>query len=156
MKNQFSLMIHGGCGELTDEQAMKLLAHLPKILQHGKRMLSSGDSSIQVVERCVALLENDPLFNAGRGSVLNEKGIVDLDAGIMDGKDLSAGAVAGIQNIKNPIKLAYAVMKQNDYVMLIGDGAAEFAKAEGIKFVPQKYFLTKERIQQWKTAKMKN
>lgn len=149
-------MIHGGCGELTDSQARKRLSRLPKILQKGKTMLSLGMSAVSVVEHCVSLLENDPLFNAGRGSVLNEDGLIELDAAIMDGKTLSAGAVAGIKNIQNPIKLARAIMDKSKYVMLIGDGASRFAKIQKIIFKPHKYFLTSARIDQWKAAKRTN
>lgn len=153
MKSKFVLMIHGGCGELTDFQAKDKLSRLPKILQKGKAMLDSGKPAIKVVEYCVSLLENDPLFNAGRGSVLNEDGVIELDAAIMDGQTLSAGAVAGVKNIQNPIKLARAIMKESKYVMLIGEGASKFAKIKKIKFKPQDYFLTGERIEQWKAAK---
>lgn len=149
-------MVHGGAGTLdhikTDREAVRYLESIRVILEHGREVLGRGGSAMEAVESCASLLEDDPLYNAGCGSVLNEDGKVELDAAIMDGRDLSAGAVAGVQNIANPIQLARLVLAKSEHVMLIGEGALRFADHCGVNLVPDHYFITKERIQQHKTA----
>jgi beta-aspartyl-peptidase (threonine type) len=149
-------MVHGGAGTLdhvkTDREAVRYLESIRVILEHGREVLGRGGTAMEAVESCASLLEDDPLYNAGCGSVLNEDGKVELDAAIMDGRDLSAGAVAGVQNIANPVQLARLVLAKSEHVMLIGEGAIRFADHCGVKLVPDHYFLTKERIQQHKTA----
>jgi beta-aspartyl-peptidase (threonine type) len=108
------------------------------------------------VESCASQLEDDPLFNAGCGSVLNEYGRVEMDAGIMDGRDLAAGAVAAISNIANPIQLARLIMDGSEHVMLIGEGAMRFAEHCGVPHTPDHYFLTPERIAQLDQARFKH
>lgn len=151
-------MIHGGAGALDNVQdertAVRYLESIRVILEHGRRVLELGASAVEAVETCASLLEDDPLFNAGCGSVLNEHGKVEMDAGIMDGRDLSAGAVAVISNIANPIQLARLVMDGSEHVLLIGKGALSFAQHCGVKLTPDHYFFTPARIKQLETARL--
>ena len=160
MSHNFSLMIHGGAGTLshikTDKDAMRYADRLRVVLEHGRYVLSVGGSAMEAVEVCAVMLEDDPLFNAGCGSVLNENGKVEMDAAIMDGKDLSAGAVAGISNIANPIMLARLVLAKSEHVMLAGEGAMRFAEHCGMERTPDSYFLTQQRIAQFEAASGKN
>jgi L-asparaginase / beta-aspartyl-peptidase len=156
----YSLMVHGGAGTLDNIKDEKTAQHyldsIHIVLEHGRKIVELGGSALQVAETCASLLEDDPIFNAGCGSVLNENGKVEMDAAIMDGRDLSAGAVASIENIANPIQLARLVMTESEHVMLIADGAMRFAEHCGMKRTPENYFLTVERIDQLNEAKLKN
>jgi L-asparaginase / beta-aspartyl-peptidase len=147
------MAIHGGAGtlpraEMGREAEIRYRAGLSEAIDAGFAVLQAGGSSIDAVTRAVVLLEDNPLFNAGRGSVFTLDGRNELDASIMDGSSLRAGAVCGLTRIKNPIELARAVMEQSEHVMLAGSGAEEFASSRGIAFVPQSYFFTPERWQQ--------
>ena len=149
-------MIHGGAGALED---MKEEANpedfdrsIRKILESGRERLERGDRALDVVEHCVNLLEDDPYYNAGKGSVLNENGQVEMDAALMNGSDLKAGAVTCVKNIKNPISLARQVLEQGDHVMLAGAGAGEFAKLYKVETCPDDYFITPGRIKQLQEA----
>jgi len=152
-------MIHGGAGALDNVQdektAVRYLESIRIILEHGRQVLSNGGSAVEAVESCASLLEDDPLFNAGCGSVLNELGRVEMDAGIMDGRDLAAGAVAGVSNIANPIQLARLVMDGSEHVLLIGEGAMRFAEHCRMPHAPDHYFVTPERIAQLEQARFK-
>jgi len=154
--NDFSLMIHGGAGALdnvkTQREAVRYLESMRTVLEHGRSILGRGGTALEAVEVCASLLEDDPLFNAGTGSVLNEDGKVEMDAAIMDGATLEAGSVAGISNIANPIQLARLVLAESEHVMLIGEGAMRFADHLGVKLVPDYYFLTDDRVKQWEEA----
>jgi L-asparaginase / beta-aspartyl-peptidase len=156
----YSLMIHGGAGALDNVQdsktAVRYLDVLHRILEHGREVLSLGGSALQAVEICASQLEDDPLFNAGCGSVLNEEGKVEMDAAIMNGLDLAAGAVAAIDNITNPIQLARLVMTKSEHVMLIGEGAMRFADYCGVERAPELYFYTEDRVEQLKQARLKH
>ncbi|MBK1705725.1 isoaspartyl peptidase/L-asparaginase family protein [Halochromatium glycolicum] len=158
MIDTYSLMIHGGAGALdnvADERiAVRYLESMRVILEHGRAILERGASAIEAVESCASQLEDDPLFNAGCGSVLNENGKVEMDAGIMDGRDLSAGAVAGISNIANPVQLARLIMDGSEHVMLFGDGALEFARHCDVRLTPDHYFFTPDRIKQLEQARL--
>jgi beta-aspartyl-peptidase (threonine type) len=149
----FSLMIHGGAGAIDDAEFYT--PSLRRILVEGQTMLKTGASALDTVTQCVSMLEDDPMFNAGRGSVLNEDGHVEMDAAIMNGIDISAGSVAGVRNIKNPIQLARLVMEKSGHVMLIGEGAMKFGALHHIATEPDAYFLTEKRIQQLRDAKEK-
>ncbi len=155
----YSLMVHGGAGALDnvkdDKTAMRYLESIRTILEHGREVMELGGSALQAVETCASLLEDDPVFNAGCGSVLNEHGKVEMDAAIMDGRDLSAGAVAAVDNIANPIQLARMVMTESEHVMLIAEGAMRFADHCEVKRVPEDYFYTPDRIEQLKQARRK-
>ncbi len=149
-------MIHGGAGALEDLQHEASTADfnqsVTNILDRGRERLLAGASALDVVEYCVTLLEDDRLYNAGRGSVLNAQGNVEMDAALMDGRDLRAGAVACIKNIKNPIALARQVLEQGDHVLLVGDGALDFARYCQIETRPDNYFITPARITQLEQA----
>jgi beta-aspartyl-peptidase (threonine type) len=153
-------MIHGGAGALDnvkdDKTAVRYLESIRRILEHGREVLELGGSALQAVETCATLLEDDPVFNAGCGSVLNEFGKVEMDAAIMDGRDLSAGAVASVQNIANPIQLARYVMTESEHVMLIAEGAMRFADHCGMEREPDSYFYTPDRVEQLKQARLKH
>ena len=155
----YSLMVHGGAGALDNvrdnKTAVRYLESIRRILEHGREILELGGSALQAVETCASLLEDDPVFNAGCGSVLNENGKVEMDAAIMDGRDLSAGAVAAVDNIANPIQLARFVMSESEHVMLVGEGAMRFADHCGIERVPEHYFYTPERVEQLNRARLK-
>ena len=156
----YSLMVHGGAGALDnvkdDRTAVRYLESIRRILEHGREILELGGSALQTVEACASLLEDDPVFNAGCGSVLNEDGKVEMDAAIMDGRDLSAGAVAAVDNIANPIQLARFVMTESEHVMLIAEGAMRFADHCGMERAPENYFYTPERVEQLKQARLKH
>jgi beta-aspartyl-peptidase (threonine type) len=160
MNESYSLMVHGGAGALdnvADERiAVRYLEGIRVVLEHGRSILERGASAVEAVESCASQLEDDPLFNAGCGSVLNENGKVEMDAGIMDGRDLSAGAVAGIGNIANPVQLARLVMDGSEHVMLIGDGALQFAKHCNVQLTPDHYFFTPDRIKQLEQARLRH
>lgn len=160
MQGSYSLMVHGGAGALDnvkdDKTAVRYLESIRRILEHGRDVLELGGSALQAVEACASLLEDDPVFNAGCGSVLNESGLVEMDAAIMDGRDLSAGAVACVTNIANPVQLARLVMTESEHVMLIAEGAMRFADHCGMSRVPENYFYTPERIQQFEEARLKH
>jgi L-asparaginase / beta-aspartyl-peptidase len=152
MLNSYSLMIHGGAGALEDlkfeASETEFRQSITAILEQGRTLLESGESALDVVEHCVMLLEDDWHYNAGRGSVLNAEGKVEMDAALMNGSDLRAGAVACLKNIKNPIALARRVLEQGEHVMLVADGALEFAKFCQMETYPDDYFITEARIQQ--------
>jgi beta-aspartyl-peptidase (threonine type) len=153
-------MVHGGAGALDNvkdnKTAVRYLESIRRILEHGREILELGGSALQAVEACASLLEDDPVFNAGCGSVLNEDGKVEMDAAIMDGRDLSAGAVAAVDNIANPIQLARYVMTESEHVMLIGEGAMRFAEHCGMQRAPENYFYTPDRVEQLKQARLKH
>ncbi len=153
-------MVHGGAGALDNvkdnKTALRYLESIRRILEHGREVMVLGGSALQAVEACASLLEDDPVFNAGCGSVLNENGKVEMDAAIMDGRDLSAGAVAAVDNIANPVQLARLVMTESEHVMLISEGAMRFADHCGMERVPEDYFFTPERIEQLHQARQQH
>ena len=145
-KSRTCLVIHGGAGTLLREQmnaATQKAYHevLTHALRVGYAILNRGGSSLDAVEAAIRLMEDSPLFNAGRGAVFNSKGEHELDASIMDGGTLMAGAVAGVTGIRNPITAARAVMEKSPHVMLVARGAEEFARSQGIDFAPPQYFF---------------
>jgi L-asparaginase / beta-aspartyl-peptidase len=158
MSNSYSLMIHGGAGALEDlkyeASEAEFKQSITAILAQGRQRLAAGDTALDVVEYCVTLLEDDRLYNAGCGSVLNADGKVEMDAALMNGSDLRAGAVAGIRNIKNPISLARLVLERGEHVLLMGDGALEFAKFCQVDTYPDDYFITESRIKQLAEAQV--
>ena len=156
MTDNFSLIIHGGAGALEqikrEGNEAEFMESIRRILESGRHILATGGSALDTVEHCAALLEDDPLYNAGRGSVLNEYGEVEMDAAIMDGNTFQAGAAAGITAIKNPIVLARQVLEKSEHVMLIGKGAYEFAKFCGLPRMTNDYFVIDTRVRQWREA----
>ncbi len=148
-----ALAIHGGAGtilksEMTAELEKEYRNGLENSLKKGWEILSKNGSALDAVEASVVELENFPLFNAGRGAVFTHEGKNELDASVMDGKNLKAGAVAFVKNVKNPIKLARLVMERTEHILLGGDGANEFAKEMKIEFAPDEYFFTEHRYLQ--------
>ncbi|MGB5718641.1 MAG: isoaspartyl peptidase/L-asparaginase family protein [Gammaproteobacteria bacterium] len=158
--DSYSLMVHGGAGALDnvkdDKTAFRYLDSIRRTLEHGRDVMELGGSALQAVEACASLLEDDPVFNAGCGSVLNENGKVEMDAAIMDGRDLSAGAVAAVDNIANPVQLARLVMTESEHVMLIAEGAMRFADHCGMARVPEDYFYTTDRVEQLRQARLQH
>ncbi|AKD04707.1 isoaspartyl peptidase/L-asparaginase [Pontibacter korlensis] len=149
-----AIAIHGGAGTITQaslsaEQDKAYRLALTKAVEAGHKVLENGGTALEAVELSVVLLEDSPLFNAGKGSVFTKEGKHEMDAAIMCGKTLEAGAVAGVRSIKNPIKLANAIMEHSDHVMLSGYGAEEFALSYGLEFAPETYFFDKYRYKQW-------
>ena len=149
----FGIVIHGGAGtlpraEMSGEAEGKYRAALSEAIDQGYAVMQDGGTSLDAVTRAVMLLEDNPLFNAGRGSVFTLDGRNEMDASIMEGRTLQAGAVCGLTRIRNPVELARAVMEKSEHVMLAGAGAEEFAASQGISFVPQSYFHTPERWRQ--------
>lgn len=149
----FAIAIHGGAGtlprsDMSPEQEKNYRAGLNDALEAGYAVLGRGGASLDAVIAAVHVLEDNPLFNAGRGAVLNRDGVAELDASVMDGRTLSAGAVSGLQHVKNPIELARLVMEKSPHVMLVGAGAEEFAKTQGVEMVPNEYFRTPTRQKQ--------
>jgi L-asparaginase / beta-aspartyl-peptidase len=149
----FGLAIHGGAGtlpraEASGERELHYRAGLAAALDAGYAVLQARGTSLDAVTRAVMVLEDNPLFNAGYGSVFTIDGLNELDAAIMDGSTLKAGAVCGVTHIRNPIELARTVMEHSEYVMLSGAGAEEFALSRGFALVPRSYFHTPERWRQ--------
>jgi beta-aspartyl-peptidase (threonine type) len=147
---KIGLAIHGGAGtidrsNMTPEKDRAYRTGLEQALRAGYEILEGGGSSLDATEAAVRVLEDDPHFNAGRGSVFTSAGTNEMDASIMDGKTLKAGAVGSLKHIKNPISLARLVMEKSPHLMLDCAGAEAFAKANGIELVNQKYFFTQER-----------
>lgn len=147
---RLGFVIHGGAGVITrgslsTEKEAEYRKKLEEAVVAGYKALQSGKSGLDAVEIAIRILEDSPLFNAGKGAVFNNEGKNELDASIMNGKDLSAGAVAGLHRVKNPITLARAVMEKSPHVMMIGDGAEKFAAEQKIELVDPKYFFTQER-----------
>jgi beta-aspartyl-peptidase (threonine type) len=152
---KFSMAIHGGAGtilkeDMTPDLEKAYLTGLEEALEAGYAVLSAGGSAVNAVKAAIVVLEDNLLFNAGRGSVFTKKGVQEMDAAIMNGSDLSAGSVAGIRNIRNPIELAAAVMQHSNHVFLSGKGANDFAIKQGIKLEPDEYFFSQFRYDQWK------
>jgi L-asparaginase / beta-aspartyl-peptidase len=146
----YAIAIHGGAGAvpraaLSPEREQRYRAGLEAALDGGYAVLERGGSSLDAVTAAVRILEDDPVFNAGRGAALTRAGSAELDAAIMDGRNLRAGAVACVRHVKNPVELARRVMEKSRHVLLVGPGAEEFALEEGMQLVPNLYFRTPER-----------
>ena len=149
----FGLAIHGGAGtlpraDMSEKRELEYRAGLAAALEAGYAVLQGHGSSLDAVTRAVMALEDNPLFNAGVGSVFTLDGRNELDASIMDGRTLKAGAVCGVTHVRNPVELARTVMEHSEYVMLSGAGAEEFALSRGLELVPRSYFYTAERWRQ--------
>ncbi len=149
-KPEYVLVIHGGAGVITRNSMDSLTEKsyreaLDSALTIGEKILADGGKSLDAVEAVVAWMEDDPLFNAGKGAVYTYEGRNELDASIMNGIDLSAGAVGGVRHVRNPITLARLVMEKSPHVMLVGEGAEEFALQNGIELVDSSYFFTQRR-----------
>ncbi len=146
----FGIVIHGGAGtilkeNMTDSLEQAYRAKLEEAIRTGHEILANGGTALEAVQRTINIMEDSPLFNAGKGAVFTNAGTNELDASIMDGETLNAGAVAGVTTVKNPINLAYEVMVNSEHVMLGGKGAEEFAKQQGVEIVDPQYFYTENR-----------
>lgn len=155
-----ALVIHGGAGTMSrdaldPEREASIRADLDRALDAGHAVLDAGGSAIDAVTAAIVVLEDSPHFNAGRGAVFNADGVNELDASIMDGSTLAAGAVAGVHRVRNPITLARKVMEDSPHVMLIGEGAERFGETVGVDFVEPAYFRTEQRWQQLKDAQQR-
>lgn len=149
----FAIVIHGGAGtikkeNMTPEQEIAYREKLQESLDAGYKILEEGGSSLDAIQKAINIMEDSPLFNAGKGAVFNSVGKNELDASIMDGNTLNTGAVAGVKRIKNPINAARIVMDSTRHVMMAGKGAEDFAKINGIEFVDDAYFHTEKRYNQ--------
>ena len=155
-EENFGIVVHGGAGVmsgLSEETRSQINAKIKESVSEAFLILENGGSSIDAVEKAVTILEDSPLFNAGRGSVYNSDEVQEMDASIMDGKKRLAGAVASVSIVKNPIKLARKVAEETDHVLLVGDGAEAFAKNAGIEIVDSSYFYHEERLQRVRNLK---
>jgi L-asparaginase / beta-aspartyl-peptidase len=152
----FAIAIHGGAGvisrDMPAERQEAYIRSLTEALTIGRDLLADGASSLDAAEQVVRFLEDDPLFNAGRGAVLTNTGTVELDASIMDGSNLSAGALTGLKTVKNPISLARLVMENSRHILFAGDGAEQFAEESGVERVENSYFITDDRRNQLRRA----
>ena len=157
--NKYVIVIHGGAGyispDIQDSIKVVYFNSLNKALALGRDILENGGSSLDAVEQVVRLMEDDTVFNAGKGAVFTEEGTHELDASIMFGKDLSCGAVAGVTNIKNPVSLARIVMEKTPHVLFAGRGADILGEKFNVDLVDNSYFHTEFRYQQWMKSKQK-
>jgi beta-aspartyl-peptidase (threonine type) len=158
-RENFGIVIHGGAGtmsrkEMTKEMDLIYRKKLEEVIRVGHSILKNGGTSQEAVEKSINLMEDSPLFNAGKGAVLNSNGQIELDASFMNGKTLNAGAIVGVKTIKNPISAAIKVMENSPHVMFFGDGAEKFALKEGLEIVDPNYFFTQKRIDELKKVKL--
>ncbi|NGY38773.1 isoaspartyl peptidase/L-asparaginase [Flavobacterium sp. XN-5] len=158
---KFAIAIHGGAGtilrkNMSPEMEAQYKATLEEAIKVGHEILRNGGSSLDAVEKTINIMENSPLFNAGKGAVFTNEGKNELDASIMDGKTLKAGAIAGVTTVKNPINLARAVMEKSEHVMLVREGAEFFAKENGLELVNPAYFYTENRYKSLLKAQEKD
>ncbi|MFA5820004.1 MAG: isoaspartyl peptidase/L-asparaginase [Bacteroidales bacterium] len=149
-RQEWAIVIHGGAGvitrdKMTPEMDKNYRIALAEAMNTGKKILAEGGSALDAVEKTIRVMEDNPLFNAGKGAVFTHEGKNELDAAIMDGSNLAAGSVAGVTDIKNPITAARYVMTNSEHVMLTGAGASQFAKEQGLEIVPPSYFYTEKR-----------
>lgn len=155
---KLTMVIHGGAGtitrnEMSPELEKAYLEGLQDALNAGYAVLQEGGSAVNAVKAACVILEDNLLFNAGRGSVFTKKGLQEMDAAIMDGKTLEAGAVAGVRNVRNPVELATEVLRNSNHVFLSGKGANDFAIKQGVKLEPDEYFFSQFRYEQWKAVR---
>lgn len=156
--SKYTIVVHGGAGtilkeDMTPELESAYMRGLEAGLLAGYAVLEEGGTAINAVKAAIVVMEDNVLFNAGRGSVFTKKGVQEMDAAIMDGGTLKAGAVAGVRNVRNPIELATEVMKNSNHVFLSGKGANDFAIKQGIKLEPDEYFFSQFRYDQWKAIR---
>ena len=150
-ENKFAIIIHGGAGtilkeNMSEENEIAYKLKLEEAIKVGHTILKTGGTSQEAVMRTIQVMEESPLFNAGKGAVFTHDETNELDASFMDGKTRNAGAVAGVKNVKSPIALAIKIMTHSDHVMLSGEGASRFAKEQGLEIVPPSYFYSEKRF----------
>jgi beta-aspartyl-peptidase (threonine type) len=156
--SRYTLAIHGGAGTIVKEDMTRELEQayqqsLKSALDAGYAVLEEGGSAINAIKATIVIMEDNILFNAGRGSVFTKKGVQEMDAAVMDGRTLGAGAITGVRNVRNPIELAMEVMQNSNHVFLSGKGASDFAIKQGIKLEPDEYFFSQFRYDQWKSIR---
>src|SRR5579871_3976115 len=156
--SKFTLVIHGGAGtilkqDMTPDLEKAYVEGMQVALDAGYAVLEEEGSAINAIKAAIVILEDNMLFNAGRGSVFTKKGVQEMDAAIMDGRTLDAGSVTGVRNVRNPIELATEVMLNSNHVFLSGKGASDFAIKQGIKLEPDEYFFSQFRYDQWKSIR---
>jgi L-asparaginase / beta-aspartyl-peptidase len=156
--SKFTIVIHGGAGTILKEDMNPELEEayfdgLEQALNAGYAVLEKGGSAVNAVKAAIVIMEDNILFNAGRGSVFTKKGVQEMDAAIMNGANLEAGSVAGVRNVRNPIELAAEVMLNSNHVFLSGKGANDFAIKQGVKLEPDEYFFSQFRYEQWKAIR---
>ena len=156
--SKYTLVVHGGAGtilkeDMTPQLEAAYLKGLQDGLTAGYAVLEEGGTAVNAVKAALVVMEDNMLFNAGRGSVFTKKGVQEMDAAIMDGTTLDAGSVAGVRNVRNPIELAAEVMHHSNHVFLSGKGANDFAIKQGIKLEPDEYFFSQFRYDQWKAIR---
>jgi L-asparaginase / beta-aspartyl-peptidase len=152
---RYTIVIHGGAGtilktDMTPELEAAYYKGLQEALDAGFAVLEEGGSATNAIKAALVIMEDNVLFNAGRGSVFTKKGVQEMDAAIMDGKTLQAGSITGVRNVRNPIELATEVMRNSNHVFLSGKGANDFAIKQGVKLEPDEYFFSQFRYDQWK------
>jgi L-asparaginase / beta-aspartyl-peptidase len=155
---RFTIVIHGGAGtilkaDMTPELEKAYCDALEEAMHAGYAVLEEGGSSMNAIKATIVMMEDNMLFNAGRGAVFTKKGVQEMDAAVMDGRTLEAGAVSGVRNVRNPIELAMEVMRSSNHVFLSGKGANDFAIKQGIKLEPDEYFFSQFRYDQWKAIR---
>ncbi|MGF1753298.1 isoaspartyl peptidase/L-asparaginase [Vibrio makurazakiensis] len=160
MTQPFSIAIHGGAGtilrsQMSDELKLEITQALEKSVLAGHQVIQGGGDALDAVVEAVKVMEDCPHFNAGKGSVLTHDEIIEMDASVMHGRDMDAGAIAGVRHIQNPIELARDVMKKSDHVLLFGEGAEKFAFEHGYEYTEQDYFHTERRYEQLQSMKEK-
>ena len=160
-KIDFAIVVHGGAGtiikaNMSNEMELAYNQKLEEAINTGYKILENGGTSLDAVESTIKILENSELFNAGKGSVLSNEEIVEMDASIMNGNNLNAGAISGVRTIKNPISAARLVMEKSDHVFLSGIGAESFAKSKGLEIVNNEYFITQRRLNSLLNAKKRD
>ena len=159
--DRYTIVIHGGAGtilkkNMTPEKERDYEKKLNEALMAGYNILAEGGNSVDAVEAAIKVMEDSPLFNAGKGSVFTNEGKNEMDASIMDGKTLNAGSVAMVNTIKNPISAARMVMEKSPHVMMVGEGAVKFAKEQNMEIVDSAYFYDEKRWLQWQNIKGSN
>ena len=160
-KIDYALVVHGGAGYIYEgrysaEEEKEYITKLTEALEAGQKILNDGGTSLEAVETAIKILEDSPLFNAGRGAVFSSGGQNELDASIMDGNTLNAGGVAGIKHIKNPISLARTVMDKSPHVLMAGEGAENFAVEQGFELIENRYFFTEKKWEELKRSQESN
>jgi beta-aspartyl-peptidase (threonine type) len=156
--SRYTIVIHGGAGtivkeEMSDELEQAYMEGLEDALNAGFAVLAEGGTAVNAIKAAIVMLEDNVLFNAGRGSVFTKKGLQEMDAAVMDGSTLDAGSVTGVRNVRNPVELATEVLRNSNHVFLSGKGAVDFAIKQGIKLEPDEYFFSPFRYEQWKSIR---
>lgn len=157
----FGIVIHGGAGTILKENMSDSLEKayrqkLEEAIRTGHEILANGGTAVEAVQRTINVMEDSPLFNSAKGAVFTNEGKNELDASIMNGKTLNAGAIAGVTNVKNPINLAYEVMENSEHVLLSGKGAEQFAREQGLEIVDPEYFYTENRYRAMERARQRD